>query len=269
MSDNVMVVKVGGNDAVDVHAVCRDVAELALAGTPIVLVHGGSGQIERLARQLGVPQRSMISPDGVSSRYTDEATMGVVTLALAGAVKPRLVGTISRYGGNAVGLTGLDCGLLLAKRKPAQRSVVDGRRMVVRDNRAGTVTSVNTDLLRLLLSRGYVPVVSPPAMAEDGEPVNVNADRAAAAIAGALGAELLLLLTGAPGVLADPADEGTVLDRVVASPAPNALGGMGLKLVAAHEALAAGVHEVRIADGRCAKPVRAALDGSGTQVVLP
>ncbi len=260
-----MVVKMGGGDAINVQGVCRGVARAALSGTPVVLVHGGSGQIERLARQLGIPQRTMTSFDGVSSRYTDEATMGVVTMALAGAVKPHLVTTISRYGADALGLTGLDCGLLRAKRKPAQQSIVDGRRMVVRDNRAGTVTSVNTDLLRLLLLQGHIPVVSPPAMADDGESVNVNADRAAAAIAGALGAKLLLLLTGAPGVLADPADEGTVLDRVVATPASNTVGGMGLKLVAAREALAAGVREVRIADGRCAEP---AFDGSGTEVVL-
>ncbi len=264
---NILVVKCGGNGAVDSDAVCRDVAEITRDGTPVVLVHGGSSQIEQLAGRLGVAQRVQVSPDGVESRHTDEAMMEVVMLALAGAVKPHLVGTLLRHGVNAIGLTGLDGALLLAKRKAPQRSVVDGRRVLVRDNRAGTVTRVNSELLRMLVHQGMVPVVSPPAWTDDGEAVNINADRVAAAIAAALGARMLVLLTGAPGVLSDPADERSVLSTVVAAPGPNTVGGMALKLVAAREALLGGVSEVRIADGRREHPVRAALDGSGTRVV--
>jgi [amino group carrier protein]-L-2-aminoadipate 6-kinase len=269
--DSVLVVKCGGHGAVDSESVCRDVARLVRAGRPVVLVHGGSHQIERLAARLGVPQRTQLAPDGVRVRYTDEASLEVVTLALAGLVKPTLVAALSRHGVRAVGLTGLDGGLLRARRKAPQRAVVDGRQMLVRDNRSGTVYRVDTELLGLLTSRGMVPVVSPPALA-DSEPVNVNADRVAAAVAVGLGARLLVFLTGAPGVQQDPSDERTVLDTFTLPPPGTAMGGvsggMGLKLVAAREALAGGVHEVRIADGRGAAPVRAALDGAGTRVVL-
>jgi [amino group carrier protein]-L-2-aminoadipate/L-glutamate 6-kinase len=269
---SVIVVKCGGHRAVDADAVCRDVAELVRAGRPVALVHGGSHEIDRLATRLGVPQRTQVAPDGVTVRHTDEATLEVVTLALAGLVKPALVAALARYGVRAVGLTGLDGGLLRARLKAPQRAIVDGRRVLVRGNHAGTVHGVDAELLRIVLERGMVPVVSPPALADGGQPVNVNADRAAAAVAGALGAEQLVFLTGARGVLRDPSDENTVLRTCALAPSgppPAGVGGgMALKLVAAREALRAGVARVRIADGRGAAPIRAALDGAGTAVTL-
>ncbi len=267
-----LVIKCGGNAAVDCEAVCRDVAQLARSGRPVVLVHGGSAHIDRLAGRLGIPQRIQTAADGVPARHTDQATLEVVTLALAGQVKPQLVAALARHGALAVGLTGLDGGLLRARRKQPQRALLDGKWMVVRDSHAGTVYEVDAGLLTLLLGKGLVPVVSPPALADDGLPVNVNADRVAAAVAGVLGADQLVLLTGAAGVHRDPADEGTVQQVSTVSrsgpPDPHARGGMALKLVAAREALLHGVSRVRVADGRSATPVLAALAGGGTEVVL-
>lgn len=265
--DEAIVVKCGGNAAVNPGAVCADVVRL---GRPVVLVHGGSADIDRLAARLGVPARRLVAPDGVSTRYTDAATLEVVHLALAGLAKPRLVTALVTAGVTAIGLTGVDGGLLRARRKAAHRATVDGRRVVVRDVHSGRVESVNTELLRTLLTAGIVPVVSPPALAEDGRPVNTDADRAAAAVAGALGAPLVML-TGAPGVLADPADEGSVLAVCPvprAGPPPYTGGGMGLKLVAAREALGAGVPRVLIADGRREAPVSAALSGAATEITF-
>jgi [amino group carrier protein]-L-2-aminoadipate 6-kinase len=267
--DGIAVVKCGGNAAVDAEAVCADVAALHAAGRAVVLVHGGSADIDRLARRMSVPARRLTAPDGVSTRYTDAETLEVVLLALAGAVKPRLVAALGRHGVRAVGLTGLDAGLLRARRKPAVRAIVDGRVMLVRDNHVGTIRQVDTALLRTLLAAGTVPVLSPPAADEEGRPVNVDADRAAAAIAVALGAQELVLLTGAPGLLADPGDPGSVLAEYAVPPdsLPGfAGGGMGLKLVAARDAARGGVDRVLIADGRGPDPVRAALAGAGTRV---
>ncbi|WP_349261968.1 [LysW]-aminoadipate kinase [Actinocrinis sp.] len=264
------VVKCGGNASVDAAGVCADVAGLAGEGRSVLLVHGGSGEIARLAGKLGVPQRTLVAPDEVTTRYTDPATLEVVILALAGGVKPRIVAELSRLGVPAVGLTGLDGGMLRARRKSAVRAVVDGRTTLVRDNLSGRLTEVRTELPETLLRSGFVPVVSPPAIDEHGHPVNVDADRVAAALAAALGAERLVLLTGAPGVLADPGDDNSVLStyEVPAAGAPGrfAGGGMALKLVAAREALAGGVASVRIADGRAPDPVSRALAGSGTEV---
>lgn len=263
------VVKCGGTAGVDAPGVCADVAGMVRAGQRVVLVHGGSAEIGALAGRLGVPERRMVAADGIATRYTDAATLEVVTLALAGAVKPRLVAALARAGVGAVGLTGLDAGLLRARRVPVHRAVVDGRRVVVRDNHAGRIVGVNTALIARLLAAGIVPVVSPPALAEDGRPVNVDADRAAAAVAVAVGAASLVLLTGAAGVLADPADESSVLPtyRMTATGAPPGMGGgMAMKLIACREALLGGVTRVLVADGRRPGPVRAALTGAATEV---
>ncbi|MFF5173741.1 [LysW]-aminoadipate kinase [Micromonospora sp. NPDC000089] len=266
------VVKCGGNPAVDSTSICADVARLVQRGESVVLVHGGSGEIARLAGKLGVPQRTLVAPDGVSARYTDPAMLEVVLLALAGAVKPALVAALSGLGVPAVGLTGLDGGMLQARRKPAVRSVVDGRTVLVRDNHSGQIGAVRTELLECLLRSGLVPVVSPPAIDEHDHPVNVNADRVAAALTVALGADRLVLLTGAPGVLADPGDDTSVQSTYevppTGAPGPVAGGGMALKLVAAREALAGGVTSVRIADGRVPDPISRALAGSGTTVTM-
>jgi acetylglutamate/LysW-gamma-L-alpha-aminoadipate kinase len=266
------VVKCGGNPAVDGGGICADVAGLVHKGQSVLLVHGGSGEIARLAGQLGVPQRTLVAPDGVTARYTDPATLEVVMLALAGSVKPRLVAELNRLGVAAVGLTGLDGGTLRARRKSAIRSIVDGRTTLVRDNLGGRISEVRTDLVDTLLRSGFVPVLSPPALDEQGCPVNVDADRVAATLAAALGAAELVLLTGAPGVLADPRDSTSLLStyQVAATGAPGrfATGGMALKLVAAREALAGGVASVRIADGRVPGPVSRALAGAGTTVTM-
>jgi acetylglutamate/LysW-gamma-L-alpha-aminoadipate kinase len=269
MSD-ITVVKCGGNVAVDPDHVCADLAQQHEAGHRVVLVHGGSAEIERLSARMQVPSRRLTAPDGLSTRYTDSAMLEVVTLALAGAVKPRLVGLLASYGVTGVGLTGLDGGLLTARRKETQRAVLDGRRVLIRDNHSGRVVRVNTDLLTVLLDASFMPVVSPPALAQDGRPVNVDADRAAAAVAAALGARTLLLLTGAPGVLTDPEDESSVLSELTLPETglpPFVSGGMGLKLVAAREALDGGVTDVVVADGRGRHPVRSALGGSGTRML--
>jgi len=269
--ENLTVVKCGGTASVDPLAVCEDVAALAKAGAAVVLVHGGSADIDRLGRRLGVPMRRLAGQSGASGRRTDAAVLEVVTMALAGLTKPRLVAALMAAGVLAVGLTGLDGGLLRARRKPPFASVVEGRRMVVRDDLSGRVTGVNAGLLGDLLAAGVVPVVSPPALAEDGTAVNTDADRAAAQVAAALGASTLVMLTGAPGVLADPADEGSVMKLCpvpMNGPPPHTGGGMAHKLLAAREALLAGVPQVLVADGRRAQPVLSALAGQATVIAL-
>jgi [amino group carrier protein]-L-2-aminoadipate 6-kinase len=268
----ITVIKCGGTWNVDVEAVCRDIAQEVNAGRRIALVHGGSADIAQLADRLDVPQHVQVAPDGVVTRRTDARMMEVVTLALAGVVKPRLVRCLIQSGVRAVGLTGMDGGVLQARRKAPQREVVDGRKVVVRDTFAGKLVRVDTDPLCALIAQHMVPVLSPPALAPDGELVNVDADRAAAAVAVSLGAAELLVMTGAPGVQKDPHDESTMLPVCEVAPdgkpAPWAHGGMAMKLVAAREALRGGVPQVLIADGRRREPVRAARAGAATRVVL-
>jgi acetylglutamate/LysW-gamma-L-alpha-aminoadipate kinase len=264
-----VVVKCGGR-GIDIPRMCADLARIRGQGTPVVLVHGGSAALAELAGQLGVELRQLTAPDGATTRYTDAATLDTLLLALAGRVKPELLRWLNRYGVRAVGLTGIDAGLLRARRRRVVRAVVDGRVSVVRDDLSGRIVSVDAALLRGLLAAGLVPVVSPPALDEDGEPVNVNADRVATAVALALGARGLVFLTGAPGVLADPRDPASVLARYrVPAAAGTAIGGgMAVKLIAAEQALAGGVPQVVIAGGGD-RPVSRALSGeAGTSIVV-
>jgi acetylglutamate/LysW-gamma-L-alpha-aminoadipate kinase len=259
MSAGITVVKCGGGDEVAWLDVCADVGILRRGGEQVILVHGGGRDIERLAGQLGVPARTLVAPDGTESRYTDRAMLDVLTLAMAGRVKPRLLAALAASGVTAVGLTGVDAGMLRAVRKPARRSVVGGRTFVVRDDHSGRIVDVDTTLLRVLLRAGLTPVVSPPAAGPDGR-----------ALAAALRARRLLLLTAAPGVLADAADPSSVLSHCVL-PRAGALehavtSGMYRKLVAAREALDGP--QVVVADGRVRRPAIRACQGGGTAVVL-
>ena len=259
-----LVVKVGGAAGNAVGPTLDDLAPR----TNYVLVHGGSDEVDRLGTALGRPPEFYTSPSGVVSRKSDPAHLEVVVLALAGKVQTALVAGLAARGVRAVGLSGVDGGLLRARRKEGARAVVDGRVLRVADDLSGTVESADATFLRALLGAGLVPVVGPPAITEKGEVVNVDADRAAAAVAVALGASDLVLLTNVPGVLRDPADPTTLLrevdrrsmDEVVAI----AGGRMRKKVLAAREALEGGVGRVVIASSAVPTPVTRALAGEGT-----
>ncbi|MGC7102572.1 acetylglutamate kinase [Amycolatopsis lurida] len=262
-----LVVKWGGGTGTDPAALCADIGELTSAGSRVVLVHGGSAEITVPAEQLGRSLRSLVAPDGVVTRYTDADTLDVITLALAGRVKPELVTCLGRHGVRALGMTGLDAGVVRARRKRTVRTVTDGRVMVVRDDRSGRIETVDAGLLNSLLDSGLVPVLSPPALAETGDPLNTNADRMAAAAAAALGSRRLVFLTGAPGVV--QAEELLPHYRIPEVLPPWVTGGMAVKLIAAREALTRGVTEVTVSAGGADRPVRRVLEEqAGTRLAL-
>jgi len=265
-----IVIKLGGAAGVDASAVLADVAALAAEGRPVVLVHGTSAAADALAARAGVPVRHITSPSGHVSRYTDPEMLELYVAAAAGQVNKALVAGLQRLGCNAVGLSGVDGRLLLARRKDAVRAVENGRQRIIRDDYTGQLESANAGLLRLLLAAGYTPVIAPLALGHAGERLNVDGDRAAALIAAALVAEALVLLSNVPGLLANFPDESSLVRRL--SPAQlgraeeMAQGRMKKKILAAREALDRGVSAVIIADSRRADPIRAALAGEGTVI---
>jgi [amino group carrier protein]-L-2-aminoadipate 6-kinase len=267
----VIVIKCGGGGEIGLDEIAMDVAKLRAAGERVVVVHGGARDIDRLAGQLGVTRETTVSPEGLESRYTSPAMLDALLLAMTGRAKPRLLAALAAAGVPAVGLTGLDAGMITAVRKKARRAVRGGRTVVVRGDHSGRITRVDPEVLRVLLDAGFTPVLSPPAGDGGGQPLNVDADRLAAAVAAALGARCLVLLTAAPGLLREAADERSLVPRCEwpdeALLAHAASGGMHRKLIAADEALRAGVPQVRIADGRAPAPVAAALDGAGTLLI--
>ena len=267
---NPIVIKLGGAAGVDAAAVCADVAELAAEGWPLVLVHGTSAAADALAAKCGLPVRHITSPSGHVSRYTDPEMLELYVAAAAGQVNKGLVAELQRLGCNAAGLSGVDGRLLVARRKDAVRAVEAGRQRIIRDDYTGQLEAANGDLLRLLLSAGYTPVIAPLALGTAGERLNVDGDRAAALLAGALDASALLILSNVPGLLRDYPDEGSLIRQVPASELGLvegfAQGRMKKKLLAAREALTAGVATVILADSRRPNPIRAALMGEGTVI---
>ena len=269
-----VVVKVGGAKAVDPAGAVGDVAHLAANGRSVVVVHGGSTVVDETLERLGIEPEYVESASGVTGRFTDAETMEAFAMAMAGKLNTELTAEFRSAGVDAVGLSGVDGGLLSGPRKSAVRVVEDGKRKIRRGDHSGKIESVNADLLAGLLDDGYTPVVSPPMAGDEGDgevtPVNADADRAAAAIAGALGADLVLL-TDVSGVYADPDDPETRIDAA-ATPAELATvedaaeGFMGKKVMAAREALEGGSGRVVIADANVRDPVVAALGGEGTTV---
>jgi len=265
-----IVVKVGGGAGIAYDTLCNDLAALTRAGQRFVLVHGGSHETNTLAERLGHPPRFVTSPSGYTSRYTDRVTLELFLMATAGKVNKLIVERLQRLGVNAIGLSGLDGRILQGQRKAVIRIVENGKQKILRDDWTGTVEQVNTDLLRLLLDAGLFPVIAPIAVSTIGEALNVDGDRAAAAIAAALGADTLVLLTNVPGLLRVFPDESTLVRHIpradVEAYLPLAQGRMKKKILGASEALNQGVGRVILGDARVSEPVSRALAGEGTVI---
>ncbi|WP_349292219.1 acetylglutamate/acetylaminoadipate kinase [Halobacterium zhouii] len=263
-----VVVKIGGARAVDPQGAVTDVAHLTVNDEDVVVVHGGSTAVDDALDDYGKEPEYVESPSGMTGRFTDEETMDVFTMAM-GKVNTDLVAAFENAGVPAVGLNGIDGGLLTGPRKSAVKVVEDGTKKIRRGDHSGKIESVNTDLLQTQLDAGYVPVVSVPMLAEDGVAVNADADRAAAAVAGALDATLVVL-TDVDGVFENPNDPESVIEEVVtpddlAAAEDAAEGFMSKKVLAATEALKGGAAGVVVADANSRDPVVRALAGAGTR----
>jgi acetylglutamate/LysW-gamma-L-alpha-aminoadipate kinase len=267
-----IVIKVGGGAGVDLDSVCTDIAGVVESGQQVVVVHGTSAAADALAVRMGVPARTLQSPSGYVSRYTDPETLDVYTMAAAGQVNTNIVTRLQSLGVNAIGLSGVDGRLIGAKRKDAVRAIdpETGRQRIVRDDFTGKIEQINSQLLRLLLDAGYTPVIAPLALGQECERLNIDGDRAAAMVAGALQADKLVILSNVPGLLANFPDESSLVRNVARADIAGAIemagGRMKKKVLAAQEALEVGVGRVVLADSRRPAPINAALAGEGTVI---
>lgn len=255
------VIKYGGAAMTDEQlkqTFAKDVTLLRKIGINIVIVHGGGRGITALAEKLGLRTRFV-----EGQRYTDEQTISVVLMVLAGGVNKEIVRLINGNGGNAIGLCGVDNLLLKARRHS-----VNGTDLGL----VGEITSVNVPFLQLLLQNGMMPVIAPIGVGETGELYNVNADLGAAAVATALKAEKLVYLSDVEGILVNGSlvstltkDEArTMIDR------GDIFGGMIPKVTSAFETLGTGVQKVHIVDGRVKHSLLLEIftdEGIGTQMI--
>ena len=270
MTENIIVVKLGGTEGVDFSAICHDAAGLLAKGQRLVLVHGGSAEANQLGEALGYPPRFITSPSGYTSRYTDRRTLEIFAMSVNGKVNTLLVEQLQRLNVNALGMSGLDGRLMAAARKDTIQSVENGKRKIIRDDYTGKIEKINASLLNTLLDGGYTPVIAPIAVSAAGEALNVDADRAAAMVAAALQAGTLILLTAVPGLMRAFPDESTLIHNQSRQKLEEALtfaeGRMKKKILGSQEALQGGVGRVIIADGRVENPISNALDGKGTVI---
>ncbi|MGE3796601.1 MAG: [LysW]-aminoadipate kinase [Thermomicrobiales bacterium] len=265
------VLKLGGGAGITQDVFQRFAADLATLAGPFVVIHGANAEFSRLSTALGQPPRMVTSDKGRVSRYTDRETMETMLMAYCGKVNKLLVTTLQHAGVNAVGLSGIDGRLATGKRKAVIRGTEDGKAKVLRDDHAGSLKHVDTELVTLLIGAGYLPVLTPPAIdLEEGTPINVDGDRLALELAVALEAEGLIYFADTPGLLRDRDDETTLIEEIDTSDPEKALeaaqGRMKVKVETAVKAVERGVGRVMFADGRTERPVSSALAGRGTVV---
>jgi acetylglutamate/LysW-gamma-L-alpha-aminoadipate kinase len=266
-----LVVKIGGAAGNNMDSVCEDLAALSREGQRAVLVHGGSEETNAVSERLGHPPKFVTSPSGFTSRFTDRETLEIFAMVTSGKINTLLVERLQALGVNAFGLSGVDGRMMQAKRKESVRAVENGRVRLLHGDHTGTIERVGADLLQLLLSAGLTPVVAPLAISSEGVALNVDADRAAAMIAGALKAEDLVILTNVPGLMRRFPDESTLIPNIERGQLEQALqsaeGRMKKKVLGAAEALGEGVGRVIFADSRVPRPIHSALEGKGTVIV--
>ncbi len=261
-NNQVVVVKYGGNamtnDALK-QAVMEDVVLLSLLGIKVVLVHGGGPEINAMLAKTGKESKFV---NGL--RYTDEETINIVQMVLAGKVNKDLVSMLDSHNGSAVGLCGLDGNMIEAEMLNPELGFV------------GDITAVNPKIIRNSLDNGYIPVISTIGRGKDGTVYNINADTAAARIAAEMKAANLILLTDIKGLLEDKDDENTIIRTVGVSEVPYLKrqgiisGGMIPKIDCCVEAVRRGVRKTNIIDGRIPHSILIELltdTGAGTMII--
>ena len=260
--NKVVVIKYGGNAMINEQIkkqVMEDVVLLQLVGVKVVLVHGGGPEISEMFKKVG---KESTFVDGL--RVTDKESAEIVQMVLAGKVNKRLVNLLDMHGGKAMGISGIDGRLIEAKIKDERLGFV------------GEITKINIEPVEDLLEKGYIPVVSTVGWDREGNIYNINADTAAAYIAGALNAECLFSMTDIDGVLRDKDDPDSLIPRITVSEARELFatgiisGGMIPKIECCIEAIERGVKKVFIIDGRVPHSILIETltdEGAGTMVI--
>ncbi len=272
-----ITIKIGGSVVDDLHpSIVTDIKKLVdklpertkATGEGIVLVHGGGKEVTKVTKQLGKEPRFVVSPGGVKSRYTDLETAEIFTMVMSGRINKTIVKMLQKNGINAVGLSGIDGKIIQADRKKKLIIMNEkGRKQAIDGGYTGKITQVNESLIETLLEQRYVPVISPVAISEDSEFLNVDGDRAAANIAGKIGMiarmhlpdNKIIFLTNVDGLLMDEKLVDTLTLAKAKEILPQIGFGMEKKILAATEALDMGVPEAIIANGQRENPISSAI----------
>lgn len=267
--DKKILIKYGGHAMVDDEAkssTARDTVLLKYVGMKPLIVHGGGPEISRSMDKLGKEPKFI-----KGLRVTDEETMEIIEMVLVGKISTEIVSELIKHDGEAISLSGKDSSLIFAHKKGASK--IDEE--IVDLGLVGEVDCVNTDLLEMFIENDYIPVISPVGIDEDGNSLNLNADTAAGEVASAIDAEKLIILTDVPGVLRDPNNPDSLIQKIRISEVPKLIedgvisGGMIPKIETCVKAIENGVKSCHIIDGRKKHSLLLEIfttDGIGTMI---
>lgn len=255
-----IVIKIGGSIVEGLNPTILDDFKELVRKDKVVIVHGGGKDVTETAHKMGKEQKFIVSPDGKRSRYTDKETAMIYTMVMSGKISKNIAAMLESRGILSVGITGIDGEMIRAQRKKKLLILNEkGRKMIIEGGYTGKVSSVNPHLVNTLLDRGYIPIISPIALSEEYEFLNIDGDRAAANVAGALNADVVIFITNVNGLLMD----GKLVTKLTLDEAKNLLPkigpGMEKKVHASTEALSIGVKKAIIASGAVQNPIKMAL----------
>ncbi len=263
-----IITKIGGGEAINLTGIIADLAELQ---EPAVIVHGANALRDGIAQQLRIEKKILTSISGYTSVYSDKQAIDVILMTYAGLRNKRIVELCQQNGINAVGLSGIDGKMIQGERNRGIRVCENGKKLIKRDF-SGKPKSINVSLMRLLLENGYTPVLCIPILDENNTAINSENDDVVTQIQSVLHADKIFQFIEAPGFLLDPHDPDSLVPRLSASEIEKreqqVEGRMKRKMLALRKLFEWGSTEVIIADGRIEHPLRSALKGKGTRIIL-
>lgn len=264
-----IVVKIGGSIVEGLNLSIMDDFYKLSKTEKIVVVHGGGKDVTKIATQMGKQQNFITSPEGKRSRYTDKETSIIYTMVMSGKINKDITAMLESKGISSVGITGIDGGMIKAERKKKLVILNDkGRKMIIDGGYTGKVSSVDTKLINTLIGSGYLPVISPIALSENYEFLNIDGDRAAANVAGALKADSIIFITNVNGLMMDNKLVTKLSLEDAKKLIPRIGPGMEKKVMACTEALSMGVKKTIIASGSVQNPILSAIENKDCTVIF-
>ncbi|MBD3287736.1 [LysW]-aminoadipate kinase [candidate division KSB1 bacterium] len=261
-----MIIKIGGGKDINIKGIITDLAGLE---QQFIIVHGANALRDELAEKLGMPRNTITSVSGYTSVFSDENAIDVMMMAYAGLKNKRIVELCQQHGINAIGLTGLDGRAVQGQRNKGIRVKEGGKVKIVRDY-SGKPKNANTDLLFLLLSNGYTPVLTVPILDENNVAVNTENDDIVRILQEQMQFDIIIQLIEAPGFLDNPDDPNSLVDSISSAELERreqqVTGRMKRKMLALRKLFDSGAAKVIISDGRVEHPVQNALTGKGTEI---
>ena len=263
-----ITIKIGGSVVDNLHpSTILDIKKF-VESEGVVLVHGGGKEVTKVCEQLGKEIKFVTSPSGIKSRYTDKETIEIFTMVMAGRINKTIVQMLQKNGINAIGLSGVDAKVIQAERKKKLIIINEkGRKQAIDGGYTGKIREINSSLIKNLLEQGLTPVISPIAIGEESEFLNVDGDRAAAYVAGKIGSDKVLFITNVDGLLMDDKLVTKLTLAEAKEIRPKIGPGMEKKILASAEALDMGVKEALIANGQKENPISSALAHDNCTVI--